>query len=672
MKLPVRWCKIIIILVSCGLAACAAGEKQYKIGMQSKETGNYQEAITYLEEAIAAEPKNEKYRQDLKELKDALIQDLVSEAESALSSKTPPTIKTINLAKAKLSESEQVDPTNKVVVEFSARLQKEEQALLKVVQDYYSQAKKDVANGEWLKAYSNLQQIQSLFPNYEDSKEMILQVSSEGAQVLYEKAKSRFDQEDYPAAAEYLRQALTLNPGHSSAEKLLMQNIERDRKEYFIDKADKEVLEQNWKRAIELYEKAQTYDSNDETLKQILVEVKNKAAYDLIRKARTNNYAGWIGKAFEAYDLASKYISDSRELEFAEDIKPLTSEISNKAIEIADDFANQGNYGSAWFWYQRARTINPDYPEIFYRIQTVEDKVNSRIKKSIAIFDFEAPSNAPDAGSIFANSLSTFLFKTASQDIKILERENLKSILEEMKLGQIGVVSSNTAQEMGRVYGIDVAIMGSVLRYNVDSSSYSDTKAITYQVKETEENIEYLNWKARNPNPSKEDLGKAPTPYISKMKDVEKEYNVSIHKKVAFVTVSFRIIDVRTGENILVDTFSRTKTATDETSAGVEVAGIKYDPLEIPTDTELLQQLSDEVVSELSRESLRPLRNLEKIYYDMGEANLTRKDNIKAAEYFVDSIFDQKLKSSQDSPLTTDARKHLEDIFLDYKIQLTQ
>jgi hypothetical protein len=239
-----------------------------------------------------------------------------------------------------------------------------------------------------------------------------------------------------------------------------------------------------------------------------------------------------------------------------------------------------------------------------------------------------------------------------------------------MKLGQIGVVSSQTAKKMGRVYGIDVAVMGSVLRYNVDSTSYADTKTVTYQVKKTEENIEYLNWKARNPNPTQEQLELAPVPFIHNMVDVEKEYNVSTHKKVAFVTVSFRIVDIDTGENILVDTIPRTKVAKDETSAGVQIAGIKYDPLEIPTDTELLQDLTNEVVSELGQEALQPLKNLEKTYFQFGEKHLRRRNSVAAAEHFVDAIFDEKLKGIRHTPLTAEALQKLEEIFRDHKEQL--
>jgi len=132
---------------------------------------------------------------------------------------------------------------------------------------------------------------------------------------------------------------------------------------------------------------------------------------------------------------------------------------------------------------------------------------------------------------------------------------------------------------------------------------------------------------------------------------------------VAFVSVSFRIVDVKTGENILVDTIPRTKTATDNTSAGVQVAGIKFDPLEIPTDTEMLLELTNEVISDLGKETLKPMNNLQKIYYELGETHMRRGNWIGAAEHFIDAMFDERLKGIDEPKVAKNAQNHLEAIF---------
>jgi curli biogenesis system outer membrane secretion channel CsgG len=352
-------------------------------------------------------------------------------------------------------------------------------------------------------------------------------------------------------------------------------------------------------------------------------------------------------------------------------LNSLQGDLSMRLKAVADHFKDQGRDGAAWYWYDKLKTVDPDYPGAFFLIQEVEDRITQRVQKSIAVFDFNSPSNMADAGIIVANNLITFLFNSASGDIKILERENLKSILEEMQLGQIGVVSAQTAQEMGRVYGIDVAIMGSVLLYQVDSSVSRGTKTVRYQVgTRIEDNIEYLNWKARHPKPTEKQLAEAPPAKVVKPQHAEKDYEVAEHKKVGFVQLSFRIVDIATGENIQVRTIERKDVVEDESSAGLEEADIEYDPLEIPTDTELLQQLTQSVVTELGREALRPLRNLEQAYYKEGEKLLRRRQNLDAAEKFVDAVFDERLKRIQGSPVTRNSMDKVEDIFHEYKIDL--
>lgn len=659
----------MIIALTIALNACATGQKQYDVGMQLSQAGKKKEAIAYLEQAIALEPKNEKYQKALSELKTSLISDLLREADHILKAESPPSIATINKAKTKLTEAKKINPSHPKVLNSEARLLREENSLIVKINDLYTRAKQHIQAEEWLEGYFGLQQIQRLFPSYEDTMRLMKQTADKGSQAFYQQGKALFDKKDFKGSADYLRKALTLKSDHQSSVELLALVTKRDNKDYFIEQAEKAAAEQKWDEALQAYDRALEYAPKDQSIIGAKNNMQSRAGIYYVRQGKSHMYAGWLLKAFENYEQASQYTRNHKNPEVSSLVSGFGTELSAKAAILANRFKDTGHYGSAWFWYEKIKQIDPDYPDIFYLIQAMEDEIIRRLKKSIAVFDFGPPSYAPDAGSIFANNLSTFLFKTASKDVKILERENLKSILEEMKLGQIGVVSSQTAKEMGLVYGIDVAVMGSVLRYNVDSTSYADTKTVTYQVKKTEENIEYLNWKARNPNPTREQLDLAPVPFIHKMADVEKEYKVSTHKKVAFVTVSFRIVDIKTGENILVDTIPRTKVATDETSAGVQIAGIKYDPLEIPTDTELLQDLTNEVVIELGQETLQPLKNLEKKYFEFGEQQLRRRDRVKAAEKFVDAIFDEKIKRIQDSPLTTKALQNLEDIFRNYKEQ---
>ncbi len=658
----------IAFLIAVFVFSCATGKKEYDIGKQLSTAGKYKEAIAYFEQAIAKEPGNKEYEAALAGIKANLINSYVQQAKRALTNREPLTMGAVNIAKDKLAQAMGIEPGSLEVKKLSAFIEKEQNSLISTVNTLYSEAKQYMEAKQWLKAYFNLQQIQDRFPNYEDSYQLLRQIRDTGSDDFYEKALVLFETEDFKGARNYLEKTLSLKPDHKLARALVKTVNQQDNKEYFIEKARESVLALKWDGAVAAYERALEYDPDNQDLRQLITHVRAKAGEFYIRKARNQTDQGWLMKAFNNFDLADKYIKDNADFQ----LNSLRKDLATRAGFTAEQFKEQGLYGSAWYWYGKIKKIDPEYPKIFFLTQGVEDNIRQRVQKSIAVFDFSSPSNSEDAGVIVANNLITYLFNTASGDIKILERENLKSILEEMKLGQIGVVSGDTAKQMGQVYGIDVAIMGSVLLYNVDSTVSEGTKSVRYKIgTKIEDNIEYLNWIAKNPHPTPEQLVNAPAAKVKIPEYTEKEYKVSKYKKVGFVQLSFRIVDISTGENIRVKTIESKEIAEDETSSGLPDAGINFDPLEISTDTELLQKMTSKVVSDLGREALRPLQNLEKNYFQKGTKFLRRRNNLKAAENFINAVFDEKMKRIQGSPMTKKALENLDEIFYNYKVQIS-
>lgn len=654
-----------VVLTALILFACAAGQKQYDIGIQLDHSGNYREALAYLKQAIELDPGNDVYQKALADLIDRQTVRFVEQGTLALSSETPVTLGAVNRARDQLHLAEEIAPDVAAVKDLAASIDKEERNLKTDVEKLYSEAKAFIVNQAWIPAFFNLQQIQSRYPNYEDSYQLMNQVADKGTDAFYQKAKDLFDMEDFKGANENLLKALSLKGDNRPARELQEQVRRRDNKDYFVERGREAIAAENWNRAVATYTRALEYDPQNEDLRQLIIQVQSKAGELNLREAYDLMHQGLLLQAFESYEKAAAFIDGSNEFK----LTSLRRELLNQAAYAAEQFKEQNRFGSAWFWYERIRKTDPQFKNIFYMTQEMEDNIKQRVQKSIAVFDFSSPAHNKDAGVIIANNLITYLFNNASGDIKILERENLKSILEEMKLGQIGVVSASSAKEMGRVYGIDVAIMGSVLLYKIDSSVSQGTKSVRYQIgTKIEDNIDYLNWKAKNPNPSEEKLAAAPPAKIIIPEFTERDYQVSNHKKVGFVQLSFRIVDVRTGENIQVRTIESKKTVQDETSAGLPEAKIAFDPLDIPTDTEMLRNMTEEVVAELGREALRPLSNLEESYFREAENLIRRREALEAAENFVNAIFDEKLKQIQGSPMTQKALENLEAIFRNHQI----
>lgn len=646
------------------LVACKAGKQDYETGMQLAQSGKYLDAIAYLEQAIAKEPKNEQYKQELSRLKGELVVQYTRDGELALSA-DPLTIDALDQAKNALAQARKIDAGSVEVQRLSQSIADGEAGLLNSVKQLYAQAQNAIFANEWTKAYFALQQIQSIFPNYEKSAQLMTQTKNEGGKYYFNKAHALFKQERFDEAIPLLRNALALDSGSAQARQMLAQAQKNNSKGYFIQEGNDARVAQKWDRAVRMYERALTFGP-DAKLQSLIKHVKLKAGEFYVQDARGKMNNGWLLKAIQTYGLAAKYMGADSDFM----LNSLKSDLIKRAVLLAEGFKTDGKYGSCWYWYEQVRQLDPSYPNIFFLVQEMQDRIRQRVQKSIAVFDFGSPSDSRDSGVIVANNLITYLFKNASGDIKILERENLKSILEEMKLGQIGVVTESTAKEMGRVYGIDVAIMGSVLLYRVDSSVSQGVKTVRYKVGDKiTDNIEFLNWKAKNPDPTKEQLSKAPQAKIVTPEYAEKDYSVAEHKKVAFTQLSFRIVDVATGENVQVKTIERRKVVEDEVSAGVREADIKYDPLVMPTDTELLQGLTEEVVAEMGQEALKPLRNLEQVYFKQGENYIRRRENIMAAEKFVDAVFDEKMKGVN-TPVSKLSTEKLEQIFLKYRVAM--
>jgi len=327
-----------------------------------------------------------------------------------------------------------------------------EDALLAQVRNDNQLAKQAMDGGDWEKAYFLLQRVQSVFPNYEDSAQNLRKTTVEGAGVYLDQAAEFFAQENFQQAQDMALKSLALDSSNERARHIFAQSQENNGADYFVQKAREATVAKDWNKAIDYYTRAQAFAPGDANIQKVISGLKMKASDSYVERAHADMANGWLLRAYVNYQQAVKYVS-AQTNDYA--LNNFKIDLVRKMAMLADRFTEEKQYGGAWFWYQKIKEVDPMYQDIFFKIQFLEDQIKQRVQKSIAVFDFNSPSDNEDAGIIVASNLITFLFNNASGDIKILERENLKSILEEMKLGQIGVVSAQTAQEMGKVYGID-------------------------------------------------------------------------------------------------------------------------------------------------------------------------------------------------------------------------
>lgn len=655
---------LIAAIVATTLTACnstSKGKQEFDTANQLAAANKYEEAIAYLTQAVQKNPKNEQYQNTLSTLKQKYESESVAQINSLLNGP----LTNADLAKAEgLVANLNKNASNSSLTEpLLAKVSESKEKLYAELAAKYNSAKSAYEAGDLVRSYTSFQAIDAKFSNYEDVALRLKSISKEVNKSYLKQANMAIKEDDFETAGKLLGDILSINPNNNIAKGMLAKVRKNNSSAYFLAKAKMHAGQNNWAGALKACTAALKLDSADSEC----LLLKSQATGEL-NVASEKDFL----KAIQEYRLVQANgllltLKNSGATDPAL-LEEYLNAYSQKADYTASLYVDKGQYAMAWTLLSGIQAVKPSYPDLFNRIRQVEDAISSRAKRSIAVFDFNSPSESDDAGVIVANNLISRLFNNASNDITILERENLKSILEEMKLGQIGVVSESTAKEMGRVYGIDFAIMGSVLLYKVDENSAQSTKTIRYQTGEKiSDNIDYLNWRAANPKPSKSDLKTAPQAKVLMPEYGQTEYEVTQTKKVGFIQLSFRIVDVLTGENTRVDTIERKLQVEDTANAGVSEAGVTFDAMEIPTDTEILQQLTEQVVESMASDVLRPLQQLETFYFNQGQDSEKRSEIENAVEYYTYAIFNEKLKSVSSSPISREAKSRIQNLLEQHK-----
>ncbi|MFQ5754107.1 MAG: CsgG/HfaB family protein, partial [bacterium] len=104
-----------------------------------------------------------------------------------------------------------------------------------------------------------------------------------------------------------------------------------------------------------------------------------------------------------------------------------------------------------------------------------KDDQKKRIKKRVAVFVFDDKTdkswrwwNNKGVGQGVSDMLTTELVKSGRY--RVIERQELDQILKEQDLGASGVVTPQSAAEIGKVLGVELAVMGAVTEFGYKKS----------------------------------------------------------------------------------------------------------------------------------------------------------------------------------------------------------
>jgi tetratricopeptide (TPR) repeat protein len=632
------------------LITCAPGKDSYRQGEELSQMGNWEGAIAFYKDALTQEPKNKTYQQALHKAQQEAAKKYYQRAVISWTGAAVQDYQAVTQSMASLDKAIELDPENEKIVSLHQQLEAKKKELTEEAKSSYEQGVMALNKEQWLEAFINFRKVKDIYPNYQDTEDKLSAAVAAGTDRYYRQGISAVQREDWKEALNSFGKVMTIDPSYKNTPMLVEQVKQNDNPEYFLSRAAEMSSAKEWDRAVGFYETALSYAPGDTNIRSLLVKAKLEAGRHYFGLGNQRAKENRLYLANKEYQKALAYSPALRNSFF---FKEALESYTTKVLQRCSKYIKQGKNGNALAWYWQLNEINPEYPELFYKIQETEDVIKKRLRRAIAVFDFSSPSYNPDAGPNASSNLITYLFNHSSGDIRILERQDLQSILREMKLKQAGIVGDmEAARKVGRMTGIDIFIMGNVLLYKTEKDETKASKVAKIQTgTKVQDNPEFLNWKAIHPNPSSEQLEQAPPAVIEVPEYRYETYTVGRSKMRAAVHIYYKIIDAKKGEIVATDTIKRDMEATDDWNDGIAEANIPYNPLELPTESQLLEQVTAEVVRDLALVVLKPFQSLQTTYFDEGEVLRQRRRYEEAIEKYVDAIYDERMKGIE-SPIS--------------------
>jgi tetratricopeptide (TPR) repeat protein len=636
------------------------GQESFDLGKQMTGQDRLEEAIVNYEKAVAQEPDNPEYKQALGQAKGMLSGKLKEKVKSILSQ---PSLSTDQLKTAfeTAEKARKLIPNDQETARLLERVKAEMESSDKKAKRLADEAVKDLENNQWAAGVRKMREIKKLFPNDQNLSSKLTKIENQGLAYYQKEAQKDRASDDWGEVIKALTSAQEIAPTNSEVIKGLKEAKEKHTPEYYFSRAESMGKQGNWERVIVYTKKASLADTSGAYRERIKDLNLNTAGY-FIGQAEKNPKK--LYNAYAALLLAKDYKDDPK-------AKALNEQMLTLMYDRAAAYDTNGQLGNAYIWYEYLGKVNPEYKDLFAKTQDLTDRIRDRVIKKIAIMDFSSPATKPDAGRMVTDSLLAYFTSGSVKNVKILARDVLGAVLKEIEMGQAGLFDIETAKKAGRLKGTDAFIFGSVLQYNCETSSQEGQKMANVVVgKKSVANPAYQMWLMLPKDRPKEEDGKVaapppPAPPATINEEIREtvKYKVGTSKKRAVVSVSFRLIDVEEGENVTTQTINKVVEASDDFSEGVSMANIPYKAMNLPSDSELLDKATQEVVVGLGKAVIAQFENPKALYLNSAESLIKKRAYEKAIEKYVDAMFFEEIRGGSGS-LAQDMRKDIIEVLL--------
>jgi curli biogenesis system outer membrane secretion channel CsgG len=290
---------------------------------------------------------------------------------------------------------------------------------------------------------------------------------------------------------------------------------------------------------------------------------------------------------------------------------------------LAEAAGKRGQPGLALGYLLVAQDAHPEFPGLRRALRDMQERTLDRATKKITAASFTGNGESARLGGTVASKVTQKLFQALPNDIRIVERDQLQAVLREQE-----IVAMQGASAVS-LASADYLMQGAVLEAMVESSEQRGRKTMRVMTgKQQVPNPAYTEWSkgGREDRPPPESLERP------QYEDIP--LGVSVHRKVGVLGVSYRIVDASNARVVFTDTLTRRRTESGESADGIQLGEFTA-PMkiaELPSDSEILEGLADEVASHIAAQMVAFLRDPELNYLAAAERHRAEDHPAAAAE----------------------------------------
>lgn len=336
----------------------------------------------------------------------------------------------------------------------------------------------------------------------------------------------------------------------------------------------------------------------------------------------------------DAYRWFAQSRSVRMKLDGRVDPAPEEQAFIDRAFKGHDRAVSEARWGLALGYLLIVQEFNPDHPNLAAALRAAEEEANRGSIRSASVQPFTSAFGNADYSNAIATRITEFLFQAIPEDLRIIAHDTQ------------GVQ-------------VDYLINGSIDEARVESSQ-SQTRKTARVVTDTGvlvRNPKYDDW-LKLPERERKFVAQPPAQLTTDRKE-DISYNVMQMRKVGYFSSSFRLLEASTGKVLFTDSVTVKRELNAEGNEGVELGtfSLPAKTATLPTDVEILNQISTEAAQEIGKRLTTRVGELEKRFADAGSQAAAGANLVDAATQYSYAVATAQRKKIDASSYRRDLKK---------------